>query len=389
MGRKFTITAAAVGAAVLAGLTGCTTSVTGGAHTEAETSTPAVTAEPAAGAQDTSPAQPVRVTAAGAELAEVALTNAEGRTVAGTLSADRRVWTAGEPLGYGKRYTWFGRAVTRTGDTLPIGGEFSTVRPARQVRAKVNTGDGQTYGVAMPISVTFDAPVKDKTAVERAMPVRTSVPTEGSWAWLDDRTAHWRPRQYWTPGTEVAVDAKLYGVAFGGGSYGLADVSSKFTIGRSQVVKADTRTHRMKVVRDGVQIADYPASYGLESDPGRVTPSGTHVVMSKEKVVSMTNPKYGYYNVSMPWAMRVSNNGVYIHGNPESIAAQGNRNVSHGCVNLSPVNAKAYFETALVGDPVEIEGSTVRLSAKDGDFYDWTLSWEQWRAKSALRAEGP
>jgi len=87
--------------------------------------------------------------------------------------------------------------------------------------------------------------------------------------------------------------------------------------------------------------------------------------------------------VVVPWAVRISNNGEFIHGYAPSVWAQGSQNVSHGCLNLSPANAKIYFDSAMTGDPVEITGSTEQLGAEDGDFYDWAVPWDQWLAKSA------
>ena len=49
----------------------------------------------------------------------------------------------------------------------------------------------------------------------------------------------------------------------------------------------------------------------------------------------MSNPRYGYTNIPQRWAVRISNNGEFIHANPDSADAQGNTNVTHGCVNLS------------------------------------------------------
>jgi hypothetical protein len=80
----------------------------------------------------------------------------------------------------------------------------------------------------------------------------------------------------------------------------------------------------------------------------------------------------------------MSNNGEFIHANPASASAQGSANVSHGCVNLSLTDAQAYYDTALYGDPVEVTGTQVPLSAKDGDVWDWTLSWANWKSLSAL-----
>ena len=78
--------------------------------------------------------------------------------------------------------------------------------------------------------------------------------------------------------------------------------------------------------------------------------------------------------------MRISDNGEFIHQNQNTVADQGVVNVSHGCINLSAESAQAYFASAIYGDPVEVTGSSVPLSAADGDIYDWALSWDQWTA---------
>jgi hypothetical protein len=80
---------------------------------------------------------------------------------------------------------------------------------------------------------------------------------------------------------------------------------------------------------------------------------------------------------------RISNNGEFIHANPASGGAQGNSTVTHGCVNLSLDDAQAYYESAIWGDPVEVTGTDVPLSADDGDIYDWALSWDEWTARAA------
>jgi lipoprotein-anchoring transpeptidase ErfK/SrfK len=343
-----------------------------------------ITLSPESGAVDVNPAAPVTVAVADGTIDTLTLTNPDGKVVTGALSPDRTTWTAGEPLGYDKVYTWAGSATGTDGNPVAINGSFTTVTPRRQPRAKINTGDGKTYGIAMPIAITFDSPVTEKAAVQKALTVETSVPTEGAWAWLDDRTVHWRPKAYWQPGTAVSVTAKLYGVAYGNGAFGRQDLTSQFSIGRAQIVKANTQTHRWVVIRDGQQVADYPASYGLDSDPGRVTRSGIHVVMGKSQTYFMTNPRYDYENFEVKWAVRLSNNGEFSHAAPWSVRDQGKRNVSHGCANLSPANAREYYDSAMIGDPVEIEGSTQELSARDGDYYDWTIPWDRWQERSAV-----
>ncbi|WP_307849404.1 L,D-transpeptidase [Qaidamihabitans albus] len=376
--------------AVLLGLTACTAG-NGGNSTQGRpdsaSAKPAakVVAQPADGAQDVKPRDPVEVAVTDGAIESVELTNPAGEKVAGELSEDKTRWTVTEPLGYSKTYTWSGSATGADGEQVPIEGSFTTVSPAQVIGARMNVGDDRTYGIAMPISITFDQKVTNKAAVEEVLDVQTKPETEGSWAWLEnDHSVHWRPKEYWKPNTQVSVDAPLYGVELGDGAYGEQDITVDFSIGRSQVVKANTQTHRMVVIRDGKQVADYPASFGLDSDPGRVTRSGTHVVMSKHSTYFMNNPGYGYEDFEVHWAVRISNNGEFTHAAPWSVADQGVRNVSHGCVNLAPADAKEYFDSAMMGDPVEIEGSTQQLGPQDGDYHDWTYSWEEWTAKSAL-----
>jgi lipoprotein-anchoring transpeptidase ErfK/SrfK len=341
-------------------------------------------------AANVSPTLPVSVRVTDGVLVHVALTNPDGKAVAGTLSADRRSWTSAEPLGYGKTYTWSGTADGPDHLSVPITGSFSTVTPREQLHATLNIGDGDTVGIAAPIILQFDDHVSDKGAVERALQVQTSVPTEGSWAWLPDDNggsrAHYRTKDYWQPGTKVSVTAKLYGVAFGDGSYGMEDISTQFTIGRAQIVKADVNSHRMIVIRDGQEVMNFPASYGLSSDPNRNTTSGIHVVMNKAQTVLMSNRSYGYVNIPEHWAVRISNNGEFIHANPETTGVQGSSNVTHGCVNLSTANAQEYYNSAIFGDPVEVTNSPTPLTGADGDIYDWTVPWDSWLAMSALHS---
>ncbi len=349
-----------------------------------------VTTLPGDRAENISPTLPVSVRVTGGVLQQVALTNPDGNAVAGTLSADRSSWTSTEPLGYGRTYTWSGSAAGPDRLSVPVAGTFTTVKPQRQLHATVNIGDGDTVGIAAPIILQFDGHVSDKAAVERALQVQVSALTEGSWAWLPDDNggsrAHYRPRDYWQSGAQVSVTATLYGVAYGDGSYGKEDISTKFKIGRSQIVKADVNSHRMIVIRDGQEVMNFPASYGLSSDPNRNTTSGIHVVMNKAQTVLMSNRAYGYVNIPEHWAVRISNNGEFIHANPETTGVQGSSNVTHGCINLSTANAQEYFDAAIFGDPVEVTNSPTPLTGADGDIYDWTVPWDSWLALSALHS---
>ena len=347
----------------------------------------AISYEPADGAKGVNPTASVTARVASGTFGEVALRNPEGEAVEGALSADHTSWTSSGRLAYGEHYTWSGTATGENGNPTPVQGGFDTVAPARQLRGVLNIGDGKTVGVAAPIEIQFDGHVDNRAAVEKALTVSTSTPVEGAWGWLPDENGgsrvHYRTRQYWPANTKVTVKAALFGVDYGGGAFGRSDVSSTFTIGRSQIVKADVNSHRLVVMRDGHQVANYPASYGLASDPERNTRSGVHVVNEKFTDKRMVSQQFDY-DVVEKWAVRMSNNGEFIHANPATTGVQGSSNVTHGCVNLSLDDAKSFYDSALYGDPVEVTGTPVKLAARDGDIWDWTLSWDQWKNLSAL-----
>jgi lipoprotein-anchoring transpeptidase ErfK/SrfK len=353
---------------------------------------PSLTFEPAESAGDVLPTTPVSVEVRDGWFQRAALTSAAGKVVAGAFNFDRTRYTIAEPLGYDAVYTWSGSVVGHDGQAVPVAGTLTTVTPTVTVDGGFQLSDGQTVGVAAPIIIQFDAPISDKAAVERALTVTTDPPVEGSWAWLPDEAqgarVHWRTREYYPAGTTVTVAARLYGLAFGDGAYGAEDKSLDFEIGRRQVVDAEVSSHRIQVVRDGGVIMDFPCSYGDSNQARNMTRNGIHVVSEKYSDFYMSNPAAGYSNIHERWAVRISNNGEFIHANPASAGAQGNTNVTHGCINLSTEDAEQYYYSAIYGDPVEVTGSPIQLSYSDGDIWDWAVDWDTWLSMSALPAEG-
>jgi len=345
---------------------------------------------PELGSTDLSPRTPITVRAAHGTLAGLTLTNSQGNAVRGMLSTDKTNWTVGEPLGYGRTYTLTGDAVGADGKKVAITGEYSTINPDGVIDASISPTVGRTVGIAAPVMISLGTDVEDTVGrqnIERAITV-TSVPkTVGSFAWIRHDNGwglDWRPKSYWQPGTKVSVTANLYGVSYGNNLWGAEDLTSKFTIGRSEITKADIKSHRLKVYRDGKMVFDFPTSFGLESDPGRVTHGGTYIVMSKEYLHLMSNPKYKYFNFKAYYAVRISNNGTFIHANDETADVQGKKNVTHGCANLTKSNAKAFYDQTMYGDPVEVTGSSIPVSPSDGDNRDWSIPWSEWQTLSAL-----
>ena len=57
--------------------------------------------------------------------------------------------------------------------------------------------------------------------------------------------------------------------------------------------------------------------------------------------------------------------------------------MSHGCVNVSPANARWLFDQTKVGDPVTVKGTERKLAHGNG-WTAWNLSWDEFVKGSAL-----
>lgn len=112
------------------------------------------------------------------------------------------------------------------------------------------------------------------------------------------------------------------------------------------------------------------------------TRNGVHLVLEKEgsKVMdSATVGLPGEYLTKVEWAVRISYSGTFTHSAPWSVKDQGVRNVSHGCINLSPAGAKWFFDQARRGDVVEVVGSSAGPKLTDPGAVDWNVPFEEWK----------
>jgi hypothetical protein len=89
------------------------------------------------------------------------------------------------------------------------------------------------------------------------------------------------------------------------------------------------------------------------------------------------------YDLQVPWSVRFTWSGNFMHDASWSVGEQGFANVSHGCVNLSPEHAQTYYELAVPGDPVTVTGSPKAGKWDDG-WTVWFLSWRELLHGSAL-----
>ncbi|MEV5568945.1 L,D-transpeptidase [Spirillospora sp. NPDC052269] len=218
-------------------------------------------------------------------------------------------------------------------------------------------------------------------------------PTEGSWHWTSPKQVVYRTKRYWAPHQKVRFTARLTGVAAGQGVYGSRDYARTFAVGASQIATADSRRHIMKVRVDGVVKRTMKISTGSGDLPDFITASGPHLVMGKKKVEHMdsrwmgVDPKdtaHGGYSEDIPWAVRITSSGEYVHEGATSAQQYlGVANMGHGCVRATPENAQWFFGIAQRGDVVDVTGATRPLPWTNGWAF-WVKSWPQWQHGSAL-----
>jgi lipoprotein-anchoring transpeptidase ErfK/SrfK len=390
-------TAAIIAAGALVFLAGCSGDDSGGSKSGDKASAPAaqVSLALADGSADVSPVEPLAITVKDGELGDVTVADDAGTTVTGSVAdspdqQDTVVWTPDTPLAYGTTYTLTAKAANADDKEASASSTFTTVTPTTLSTPSIGPLDGMTVGVGMPIRVYFDDPVADKAAVESHLTVTSSTPTDGSWNWFGDSEVHFRPSTYWPANTEVTLDANLYGVDFGEGVWGEKNRSVSFSIGSKHVSIADAGAHTMQVYDGDQLVQTFPMSAGSEANPTR---NGPHVVTESYRNITMDSSTFGLavdapggYRADVEYAVRISNNGEFVHGAPWSVGQQGNSNVSHGCINLSTERAAWFFNFSQPGDVVEVKNSIGPvLSAADGDIHDWAIPWADWQAGSALK----
>lgn len=347
---------------------------------------PKVTASVTDGAVGVAVDSPVTVSAGAGVLASVSMVNDSGRSVGGELSPDGVHWKTTEPLGYNRRYTLTAKA-RGLGGVTTRSMTFRTHSPQNLTMPYVVPRDGEVVGVGEPVAIRFDENIANRPAAEKAMTVTTDPPVEGAFYWLNNREVRWRPKDFWKPGTAVDVAVNTYGVDLGDGLFGEDNLSTHFRIGDQVIATADDTTKMLTVRVNGEVVKTMPTSMGKDSTP---TANGIYIIGERFAHMIMDSSTYGVpvnspngYRTEVDYATQMSYSGVYVHSAPWSVGAQGHTNTSHGCLNVSPGNARWFYEHTKRGDIVDVVNTVgPTLSGTEG-LGDWNIPWDQWRAGNA------
>ncbi|MFE9933624.1 Ig-like domain-containing protein [Streptomyces sp. NPDC005533] len=328
----------------------------------------------------------------------VELKTSEGTAVTGKIAADGKSWKPDAALKRSTKYALAATAKDADGREAHENASFTTVSPENSFVASFVPEEGQTVGVGMPVSITFNKAIKDKKAVQAGISVSSSSGQEIVGHWFSPQRLDFRPEQYWQANSTVTLKLALEGVQGAPGVQGVQSKTVTFKIGRSQVSTVDTKTKKMTVTRDGAVLKTIPISAGSPENP---TYNGQMVISEKFKETRMDGSTVGFKNdegkgeydiKDVPHAMRLSTSGTFIHGNywgADSVF--GSANTSHGCVGLNDAKgagdpnqpAAWFFDNSLIGDVVTVVNSPDKTIKPDNGLNGWNMSWADWKAGSA------
>ncbi|MFD5343819.1 Ig-like domain-containing protein [Streptomyces anulatus] len=390
---------------VLALLTGCTDTREALFNGKAGSSDDAISVFPEDGAEDVDEETRIAVKVPDGRLESVKVTrieDAQRQTVAGRIADDGRSWKpepAAGRLALAAKYSVDAVAVDGVGRRSARHSTFTTLVPEHRFIGYFKPENRSTVGTGMIVSFSFNRPIADRAAVEKAIRVTSDPVVEVSGHWFGKDRLDFRPKAYWKPGTEVTVDVGLRDVEGAPGVYGSQDKTVVFTVGRSQVSLVDAEEKTMEVRRDGELVDTVPITAGA---PKTTTYNGKMVVTEMHEVTRMNGATVGFtdkkgkgeYDIKdVPHAIRLTESGTFLHGNywaDESVF--GEENVSHGCVGLRDAKGGSgstpggwFFDRTLIGDVVEVVNSRDKKVAPDNGLSGWNLGWKKWKAGSALR----
>jgi len=265
---------------------------------------------------------------------------------------------------------------------------LSPVPSGKPVHVRLYEKDGTTYGVGMPIIAYLSASITSAKDFAAATKVTVNgEPAEGAWYFQKSAIyegypleAHYRPAEYWPGHASIHMDLAAKGRSAGTGLVFDNSLTMDIKTGAANIGTVDGKTLRMIVTSDGKQVFDFPVSLGKASTP---TFNGVKVVMEKDAVERMVGDGY---DEKVPWSVRITNSGEFVHSASWNGGNIGQRSTSHGCTNVTEANAKSYFDFAQIGDPITYTNTGGPIMPVWDGYGDWNVAWGSWQGGGAMPA---
>lgn len=326
---------------------------------------------------------PLTVRVRDGALRSVEVRDAAGKALEGVVQDG--VWTATGLVRPATSYRVKAAVRGRDGSDRTLQASVRTSAARNTLRATLSPGDGKVVGIGQPVIVTLNRDVKDpgdRLLVQQRLSVTTVPPVAGAWRWMSPRELHYRGPTYWAKGTKISVKADFHDLALNDWVWGDGVRTSSYSIGSAVIATVDVQKLTMAVTVDGKLVRTVRVSTGRDKYP---TKGGVHLVLEKVKVEVMDsatvgiprNSPDGYYE-KVPNSIRISYGGAFVHSASWSVRDQGVRNVSHGCVNISPADAAWFFGLVKRGDIVDIVHAKAPPLLSDPGMSDWNIPFAKW-----------
>jgi lipoprotein-anchoring transpeptidase ErfK/SrfK len=347
---------------------------------------PTLAATPASGATGAAPWDaPLTLALVEGTFRDVAVLDPDGNAFPGGLT-DTATWRSSASwLVPAATYRVTAVVLDGAGGSRPMTLAVKTSPATRVLHATLTPGDDDVVGVGMPAIVYLDQPVEgaaDRALVEQRLTVTTVPAVAGAWRWMSPTELHYRGPSYWTPGTRITIRADLHRLRLSDGTWGSAVRTASYRVGDAVISTVDVTAHTMTVRRNGTVLRTLKVSTGRDEFPTR---GGAHLVLEKVRVQVMdsatvgiprTSPN-GYYE-KVPFSVRISYSGEFVHSAGWSLRDQGVRNVSHGCINVSPADAEWFYRLARRGDVVDVIHAASPPLRDDPGTADWNMPFAAW-----------
>lgn len=273
--------------------------------------------------------------------------------------------------------------------------------PTSPVHVSLFQGDGSTFGVGFAIIAQFDRAPTDSKAFTDAVTVTVdSKPAHGAWYWQRSEIpgyaveALYRPRKLWPAHSRINARLPLKGLSAGRGLAYDDSLTLSMRTGARHVSTVNNKTHQLSVVSDGKLVRRMPVSLGEGDHP---TYKGTKVVMARGEnipgtnrprpqgaVRMVSNAPGDQYDLLVPWSVRITNSGEYVHSASWNTGNIGSRNTSHGCTNLDVAAAKWFWHFSQVGDVVRYPNASGPTQPSWDGWGWWNVHWSTWKQGGLL-----
>jgi lipoprotein-anchoring transpeptidase ErfK/SrfK len=256
----------------------------------------------------------------------------------------------------------------------------------------------------MPIIAYFSKNITDSAAFNKATTVTVNGnPVQGAWYFEangDDTkpmAAHYRLEAYWPANSVLKMNLPVEGLSAGKGLAFDDSLTLSISFGDAHVTTVDCTAERLTATSNGAPAnTPFLTSCGAPATP---TANGTKIVMQLGENLPGTNTlrpqgavrmvggggALGNYDLIVPWSVRITGGGEYVHAAAWNGRNIGQRSTSDGCTNLNTPDAQWFYTFSHIGDVVNYINTDGPPMKFDDGFGDWNIAWSTWKAGGSVQ----